>query len=103
MSSWLILFAMGIVTYATRALPLLIPWRQPHPFLDRVLHYMPPAIFSALIAPALLMPSGGGMEIGLTLWAGLIGAVVAWRTRSLALTIIAGLSMFALVAFLLPR
>jgi branched-subunit amino acid transport protein len=100
MSTWLILVAMGIVTYATRALPLLIPWRQPHPFLERVLHYMPPAIFAALIVPAILTPSGSWIEISWTLWAGLVGAVVAWRTRSMILTIMAGLGTFALAGLL---
>ncbi len=97
MSTWLTILAMGAVTFATRALPLLAPWRQPPPFLERVLRYMPPAIFAALIAPPILMPSGGWVEAGLTLWAGLVGAVVAWRTRSMALTVVVGLGTYGLL------
>jgi branched-subunit amino acid transport protein len=93
---WLVLVAMGLATYATRALPLLIVWRHPHPLLGRVLHYMPPAIFAALIVPSILTPSGSWIEISSTLWAGLAGALVAWRTRSMILTIIAGLAAFTL-------
>ena len=43
---------------------------------------------------------GGGIEVGPTLWAGLVGAGVAWRTRSVALTIIAGLGGFACLHWL---
>ena len=103
MSTWLILLAMAIVTYATRALPLLSPWREPHPSLQRVLRYLPPAIFAALIVPPIVMPGGSRMELGLTLWAGLVGAAVAWRTRSMALTIVAGLGTFSLISLLFPR
>jgi branched-subunit amino acid transport protein len=102
MSTWLIIVAMGIVTYATRALPLLTSWEQPPRPLERALRYMPQAIFAALIAPPVLMPSGTGLEMGSSLWAGLIGASIAWRTRSIALTIIAGLGGFACLNWLSP-
>jgi branched-subunit amino acid transport protein len=102
MNTWLILLAMGIVTYATRALPLLISWEQPPRLVERALRHMPPAIFAALIAPPILMPTGTGLEIGSTLGAALIGASIAWRTRSIALTIIAGLGAFACLNWLSP-
>ena len=100
MSIWLTLLAMGVVTYATRALPLLAPWRQPHPFLERVLRSVPPATFAALIVTPILMPEGNGLELSATLWAGLVGALVAWRTRSMARTIVVGLATFALLRLL---
>jgi branched-subunit amino acid transport protein len=100
MSDWPVLLAMGIVTYATRALPLLVPWRPPHPSVERVLRHMPPAIFAALIVGPILMPGGGRIELGPSLWAGGIGALVAWRTRNMALTIVGGLGAFTLVGLL---
>ena len=97
MSAWFILLAMGVVTYVTRALPLLAPWRDPHPFLERLLRYVPPAIFAALLAPPILMPDTNEPEPGATLWTGLVGALVAWRTRSVALTVLIGLGVFVLL------
>jgi branched-subunit amino acid transport protein len=94
MSTWLIIAAMAAVTYATRALPLLARWRPPHPLAERALRHVPPAILAALVLPALLAP-GGSPEAGPELWAGLVGAVVAWRTANMPLTIFAGLGAFA--------
>jgi branched-subunit amino acid transport protein len=101
MSFWMILLVMAIVTYATRALPLLISWQEPHPLLERALRYTPPAIFSALIVPSVLMPGGSGVEANLTLYAALIGAVIAWCTRNMALTIVGGVGSFTLLSLLL--
>ena len=62
----------------------------------RFLGYVPPAIFAALIVPALFAPSGS-VEVGAALYAGLFGVLVAWRSRNMAITIIAGLAAFALL------
>ncbi|GIV98251.1 MAG: hypothetical protein KatS3mg057_2908 [Herpetosiphonaceae bacterium] len=96
MNTWLILLGMALVTYATRALPLLTMRDVNSPLLERTLRYVPPAIFAALIAPALLAPEGS-LEAGPHLWAGLAGVVAAWTTRNMALTIIVGLGIFALL------
>lgn len=99
MTTWLIILGMAVVTYATRALPLLT-WRgRPGPTLERALRHVPPAIFAALIAPALLTP-GGRMQAGAEVWAWLVGAAVAWWTRNMALTIVTGLGAFALLRLL---
>lgn len=94
MNVWLTLLGMALVTYASRALPLLTMRGAPSPQLERVLRYVPPAIFAALIVPALLAPDGS-LAAGATLWAGIVGGIVALRTGSMALTILAGLLAFA--------
>ncbi len=96
MSVWLTIFGMAMVTYATRAIPLLTMRGQPNPKLARFLSYVPPAIFAALIVPALFAPSGS-IEVGAALYAGLFGVLVAWRSHNMAITIIAGLAAFALL------
>lgn len=101
MNIWLTIIGMGLATYATRVLPLLTLRGTPGPRLERVLRYVPPAIFAALIVPALLAPDGQ-LQLGASLWAGLIGAAVAYLTRNMALTILAGLASFALLRLLSP-
>jgi len=96
MNVWLTIFGMALVTYATRVIPLLTLRGQPNPQLARFLSYVPPAIFAALIVPALFAPSGS-FEAGAALYAGLFGVLVAWRSRNMAITIIAGLAAFALL------
>jgi branched-subunit amino acid transport protein len=96
---WLTLAGMALVTYATRVIPFLSMGRQPAPWLERALRYVPPAIFASLIVPALLAPAGQ-LAAGPPLWAGLIGLVVAWRTKHMALTVGAGLAALALFRML---
>ncbi len=95
MSVWLTIAGMALATFAIRALPMLTLHGTPPPWLDRALRYVPPAIFAALVVPALLAPDGR-LAAGPHLWAGLLGAVVAFRTRNMALTIAAGLLAYAL-------
>jgi len=95
MNIWLTIAGMAVATFAIRALPMLSMQRTPPAWLDRMLRYVPPAIFAALVVPALLMPEGM-LAAGPHLWAGLVGAVVAFGTRNMALTIAAGLLAYAL-------
>ena len=98
MITWLTILGMALTVYATRALPLLARWRSPHPLARRALAYVPPATMAAFVLPALValsdVPEGERH-----LWAGLVGAIVAWRTLNLPLTIGAGLGSFALLRF----
>lgn len=93
MTIWLTIIGMGLVTFATRAVPLLSVRGSLDARYERWLRYVPPAILSALVAPALVAPQGS-LTIGPTLLTGLIGALVAWRTHSMALTIVIGLAVF---------
>ena len=96
MTIWLTLIGMSAATYLTRVVPLVTMRGAPSARLERLLRYVPPAIFAALIVPALLAPEGQ-IRLGAELWAGLIGMAVAYATRNMALTIIAGLAAFALL------
>lgn len=90
---WVLIAGMGAITYALRlsVIVLLERTRVP-PAALRVLRYVPPAVFSALVAPAMARPDGA-------LWlspanpyllTGLLAAAVAWRTKSMVLTILLG-------------
>ncbi len=61
-----------------------------------MLRPIPAAVLAALVAPAILVPGGELHNIGLAwengkLVAGVVAALVAWRTRHMFLTIAAGL------------
>jgi branched-subunit amino acid transport protein len=94
MSIWLILLAVGLVTFATR---LSFIWLFRHysvpPALQRALRYVPPAALTAIILPEMLTP-GGTIDISfgnLRLIAGLLAIIVAWRTKNILLTILIGM------------
>lgn len=96
MNVWATIAGMALATFAIRALPLATLQGAPPAWLERALRYVPPAIFSALVLPALLAPEGR-LAAGPHVWAGLVGAAVAFRTRNMALTIVAGLAAYVLL------
>jgi branched-subunit amino acid transport protein len=94
MTLWLSILGMGMVTYAIRLSFILllerveIPWR-----VRQALRFVPPAVLSAIIFPELLRPHGAlDLSLGnVRLLAGLLAALVAWRTRNVLLTIALGM------------
>lgn len=97
MNYWLIILAMGIVTFGIRLLPIVLLGRIEIPLVvQRALRFVPPAVLSAIVAPELLMP-GGEFSLSLDnarLIAGVIATIVAWRTKNVLLTIAAGMIVF---------
>jgi branched-subunit amino acid transport protein len=98
MTGWemVLVAGMALVTVAVRYPVLALVSRIPLPTgLLAALKYVPPAVLSAIIAPALLAPGDGALQISWTndaLVAGLIAALLAWRTGNLLLTILLGMS-----------
>ena len=90
MNPWLVFLGMAAVTYLTRfaMLPLLAR-ELPRPLLEW-LQLVPVAVLCALIAPAVLVDNRA-IVIGPQMPAALVGVAVAWRTRSVPLTILAGM------------
>lgn len=94
MQLWLLVVAMGLITFALR-LAFVLGANHialPNP-LQRALRYAPPAVLSAIVFPELVTPNG---VVALTprnsrLFAGLVAAVVAWRTENVLLTIAVGM------------
>jgi branched-subunit amino acid transport protein len=97
MNVWLLLIGMGLVTYAIRlSLIVLIGRVDVPPLIQRALRFVPPAVLSAIIFPELLRP-GGTLDLSfgnVRLLAGILAALVAWRTKNVLLTI--GVGMVAL-------
>ena len=92
---WLTLLGMGLITYGIRLSMILLLGRfEISDGVRRALRLVPPAVLSAIIFPELLWPAGS-LDISLgnaRLLAGIIAAVVAWRTKNALLTISVGMA-----------
>ena len=93
MDKLLIFFGMAAVTFFTRYTMIALLGRETPPLLTRWLRYVPAAVLAALVAPAALAPSGR-LQLGAQAWATAVGALVAWRTRSVLYTILVGMITF---------
>ena len=91
---WLAMIVAGLATYLIRLSFIWLFGRQAVPeWLRRVLRFVPPAVLTAIVFPEVLMPSGQ-LDLAFSnarLAAGLLAALVAWRTRNAMLTIVVGM------------
>ena len=101
MNHWPVIAGMAAITYVLRAAPLIASVGRVEAVVARNLRHLPPALFAALIVPALLAPAGT-MQGGVRLWAGLAGLAAGWRTRSIPVTIVTGLAAYAFLRWLVP-
>jgi len=96
MRYWLIILGMGLVTYAVRLSIIAFSGRgDVPPAVRRALRFVPPAVLTALAAPAIIRPEGV-VNLSVTniqLIAGSVAALVAWKTRSALFTIAVGMAM----------
>jgi len=92
---WLIIGGMGLITLAMRlSMIVLLNRARLAPGGTRGLRFVPPAVFSALIAPALFRPQGA-LDLSPAnpfLLAGIFAALLAWRGRNMFLTIAGGMA-----------
>ena len=93
---WLIIVAAGIGTFALRLSFIALLGRVEMPlFLRRVLRFLPTAVLTAFVIP-LLFYENGALQVSLgneRLLAGLVAALIAWRTRSVLFTLGGGMAM----------
>lgn len=97
--TWLALVVGGVGTFAMRAVFLVAAgsFARVPPWGHRLLRQIPPAALASIVAPALLRPEGRLDFASPELAAGAVAALVAWRTRSTALTLLVGMVLlFAL-------
>ncbi|HEX7974638.1 MAG TPA: AzlD domain-containing protein [Anaerolineales bacterium] len=104
MRVWLIFIAAGLITYLIRLSFIYLFGRMKMPpLLERALRYVPPAVLTAIILPELVLHSGR-LDLSLTnvrLLAGLLAALVAWRTKNILLTLAAGMAALWILQFVL--
>ena len=97
MSFWLTCGGMLAVTFGSRISGLTLNRLQLPAFWLRFLHFVPIAVFAALVTPSLQGSRGEG---GIRLVAAGLAALAAWRTRQLALAIAIGMAAFWLLRLL---
>ncbi|MFS8629002.1 MAG: AzlD domain-containing protein [Limnochordales bacterium] len=93
----LIVAAMAAVTYLPRMVPLVwLSGRDFPPLVMEWLSLLPAALLGALVAQAVFAP-GGALDLS---WRNpmivpaVVAGVVAWRRRSLALTVLSGMAVY---------
>jgi branched-subunit amino acid transport protein len=99
---WLAVAGAGIITFALRLSFIALLGRIELPtLLTRALRFVPAAVFTAVVVP-LLFYVDGAVEVSLgneRLLAGLVAVLIAWRTRSVPLTLVGGMvTLWALQA-----
>ena len=104
MNIWLVLLLGGLITFGMRfSLIYLFGMFEVPETIRKALHYVPPAVLSAIIFPELFMRDG---MLNLSfdnhrLLAGLVAVLAAWFSKNVLITIIAGMIALFLLQFIL--
>ncbi|GAB4402285.1 MAG: hypothetical protein OHK003_29600 [Anaerolineales bacterium] len=92
---WLVMIVGGLITFGMRfSLIYLFGKFEIPETMRRALHYVPPAVLSAIIFPEIFL-SNGTLDISLSnarLPAGLLAIIAAWFSRSTLATILIGMA-----------
>ena len=101
-SFWITMLIVGLLTFGIRLsfIVILDRW-QPPKLVERALRFVPVAVLSAIIAPELVLV-GGTLDISLgnlRLLAGIVATLVAWYTKNIVWTILAGMSILLILQY----
>ena len=100
----LAVIAIGIGTFVLRVSFIELAGRMPlPPSLSRALRFLPAAVLSAIILPAVLKLPDGTLDFTPTnpkIIAALVATLIAWRTKSSIFTIFGGMALFWLLNWL---
>jgi branched-subunit amino acid transport protein len=103
-SIWIVFLLGGLITFGMRFSFIYLFGRFHIPeTVRRALHYVPPAVLSALVFPELFLRNGTfDLSLGnYRLLAGLVAVAVAWFSKNTLITILAGMiALFVLRFFL---
>ncbi len=105
MSAWLIVVAVGAGTYFARLSFIgALGRRRLPPVAERALDYVAPAVFAALVFPAVVLREGSVDVAPATnprLLAAALAALVAWRSKSVVAVFAVGMGALWILDFLL--
>ena len=87
--SWLVIVAIGIVTYLLRISFMVGQGKKQNEKFRRGLRFVPVAVISPLAVSAVTQHGSGAFE--LRLFAAAVALVVSWRTRNAAAAMTAGM------------
>lgn len=90
MSGWLVIVLMWAVTYPARLLGLSLGRLNLPPFWLAFLRFVPVSVFAALVVPDVL----GSPEWARRVVGALVGGLLMWRSRNLALGILGGFAAY---------
>ena len=104
LASWIVVIAAGLGTFLIRLSFLQLADRRelPRPFV-RALRFVPAAVLSAIILPAVLKLPDGTLDYAPgnpKIIAALIAAAIAWTTKNALFTILSGMGAFWLLNWL---
>ena len=103
MNIWLVMVLGGLITFGMRFSFIFLFGRFEVPeTMRKALHYVPPAVLSAIIFPELLLRDGV-LSLGFDntrLLAGIIAIVTAWLSKNTLLTILVGMAALFLLNWL---
>lgn len=101
-AAWVVAAVGGVLTFAVRASFLSVAGRLTAvpPAVREALRMIPPAALAALVVPSLLHTDGVFSPFGARAIAGVVAAVVAWRTRNVIATIAVGMVAVVLLGWL---
>lgn len=98
-NEWVMILGMALVTFSVRyPVMAVLGHMELPPAILRALKYVPTAVLTAIILPAVLIQDGK-LNIAFDnaqLIASIVAVLIAWRTQSLLWTIIGGMVAFGL-------
>ena len=103
---WLVLILVGLGGFLERFSFIFLFGKIKMPvWLRRALRFVPASVLAALVFPALTHPAGLlDLSFGnFRLLAGLVGAVVAWRSRNVLLTLLVGMATLWALQYFFAR
>jgi branched-subunit amino acid transport protein len=105
MTELYLVLGMTLATFAIRYSMFALAGRVEFPaWLVNGLRYVPPAVLTAIIFPATLIPRGHEINLSFTnayLVGGLVAFGVGWFSKNLLLTIVVGMAAFFIWQWLL--
>ena len=106
MTLWLMVLVIGGITYAIRLSCIGLLGQKDMPaLLLKALRFVPITVLPAIIMPELFLRNNTlALSIQNPRWmAGMLAAIVAWRTRNVLLTIAVGMIALWVLEFVLRR
>lgn len=102
---WLVMIAIGAGTFLMRLSFIHLAGRLPMPErLNRGLRFVPGAVLAALVAPAIIRwdpATGMALDDLPRIAAGIVAVIVAWTTRGVFATLVAGMGTLWVLSALL--
>jgi branched-subunit amino acid transport protein len=104
MNIWIVMLIGGLITFGMRFSFIFLFGKFHIPAtVRRALHYVPPAVLSAIVFPELFLRNGAlylSFE-NVRLLAGLVAVAVAWFTKNTLVTIVVGMIVLFALQWLL--